>query len=69
MITLDWRCWVMFVIGVTLIILAVKKDYEPMLLLPIGFGAILVNMPLSTVWEHNGASGFLKTFYDAGIIT
>jgi oxaloacetate decarboxylase beta subunit len=66
---LDWRCWIMYVIGVTLIILAVKKDYEPMLLLPIGFGAILVNMPLSTVWEHNGASGFLKTFYDAGIIT
>ncbi len=59
----------MFLIGGALIYLAVKKDYEPMLLLPIGFGAILVNLPYATVWEHGGQSGFLKTFYDAGIIT
>lgn len=40
---------VMFLIGLTLIYLAIKKDYEPMLLLPIGFGAILVNLPQSVV--------------------
>jgi oxaloacetate decarboxylase beta subunit len=40
---------IMFVIGFALIYLAVKKDYEPMLLLPIGFGAILVNLPQSVV--------------------
>jgi sodium ion-translocating decarboxylase beta subunit len=40
---------VMYVIGLTLIILAIKKNYEPMLLLPIGFGAILVNLPESVV--------------------
>ena len=69
MFKMGWRPWIMFVVGIVLIFLAIKKDYEPMLLLPIGFGAILVNLPLSTVWEHDGTRGFLKTFYDAGIIT
>lgn len=40
---------IMFAIGGILIYLAIKKDYEPMLLLPIGFGAILCNMPLASV--------------------
>lgn len=40
---------IMYVIGLVLIILAIKKNYEPMLLLPIGFGAILVNLPQSVV--------------------
>ncbi|NTV89178.1 MAG: sodium ion-translocating decarboxylase subunit beta [Clostridiales bacterium] len=40
---------IMLIIGGVLIFLAVKKDYEPMLLLPIGFGAILVNLPQSVV--------------------
>ncbi|MDL2248721.1 sodium ion-translocating decarboxylase subunit beta [Tyzzerella sp. OttesenSCG-928-J15] len=60
---------IMYVIGIVLIYLAIKKDYEPMLLLPIGFGAILVNLPFSTVWEHDGAAGFLQIFYNIGIIT
>ncbi|MEW6670262.1 MAG: sodium ion-translocating decarboxylase subunit beta [Thermodesulfobacteriota bacterium] len=42
---------VMFIIGGTLIYLAIKKDYEPMLLLPIGFGAILINLPYKAMWE------------------
>ena len=66
---LNWKHALMFLIGIVLIYLAIKKEYEPMLLLPIGFGAILVNLPFSTVWEHGGSPGFLKTFYDAGIIT
>lgn len=58
----------MYAIGAILIYLAIKKDYEPMLLLPIGFGAILVNLPLSTVWEHEGVPGVLQIFYNSGIV-
>ena len=43
----SWKIWVMFVIGGVLIFLAIKKELEPALLLPIGFGAILVNLPFS----------------------
>jgi len=42
-----WKYLVMYVVGITLIVLAVKKKYEPALLLPMGFGAILVNLPFS----------------------
>ncbi|MDR1687351.1 MAG: sodium ion-translocating decarboxylase subunit beta [Clostridiales bacterium] len=66
---LTWQSFVMYAIGGLLIYLAVKKDYEPMLLLPIGFGAILVNLPLSSVWEFEGADGVLQVFYNAGILT
>ncbi len=64
-----WQPIVMYLVGFVLIWLAIKKEYEPMLLLPIGFGAILVNLPLETVWMHAGNPGFLKVFYDAGIAT
>lgn len=47
--SLDYRQLIMFAIGFILIYLAIKKDYEPMLLLPIGFGAILANIPLQSV--------------------
>ena len=63
-IELDWKMCVMWLIGGALIYLAIKKDMEPTLLLPIGFGAILVNLPLSgAVGEH----GPLTTLYNAGI--
>ncbi len=55
---------VMFLIGGTLIWLAIKKEYEPMLLLPIGFGCILANIPLSSAL---GEEGFLSILYNAGI--
>jgi len=55
---------IMFAIGFVLIYLAIKKDYEPMLLLPIGFGAILANIPLSSAI---GSHGVLTILYDAGI--
>lgn len=45
----NYKMLIMFAVGFVLIFLAIKKDYEPMLLLPIGFGAILVNLPLSVV--------------------
>jgi len=56
----------MIVIGLVLIYLAIKKEYEPMLLLPIGFGAILTNIPLSAAI---GEEGFLTILYNAGIKT
>lgn len=65
--SITWKMLVMYAIGGGLIFFAIKKEYEPMLLLPIGFGAILVNMPLSVVWEHEGSAGFLKVLYDGGI--
>jgi len=65
--SITWKMLVMYGIGGFLIWLAVKKDYEPMLLMPIGFGSILVNLPLSIAWEHEGIPGFLKVLYDAGI--
>jgi oxaloacetate decarboxylase beta subunit len=44
---LTWKHLVMYGIGIILITLAIKKEYEPALLLPMGFGAILVNLPMS----------------------
>jgi oxaloacetate decarboxylase beta subunit len=60
---------IMYAIGGFLIYLAIKKEYEPMLLLPIGFSTILVNLPLSAVLEYEGAPGVLKILFDAGIQT
>ena len=64
-----WQYLVMYAIGGILIYLAIKKEYEPMLLLPIGFGSILVNLPLNTIWESEGQDGILKIFYEKGILT
>jgi sodium ion-translocating decarboxylase beta subunit len=63
---LHWQNLVMIGIGGVLIALAIIKEYEPTLLLPIGFGAILANLPLTGATE---AGGWLKTLFDAGIAT
>jgi len=57
---------VMIVVGCTLLYLGIKKNFEPLLLVPIGFGCILVNIPLANLMEPHG---FLRTIYDAGIMT
>lgn len=57
---------IMLLIGGILIYLAIAKDYEPMLLLPIGFGAILANIPLSSAIGPDGA---LTVLFNAGIST
>ena len=59
-----WQNAVMWLIGGLLIFLAIKKDMEPALLLPIGFGAILDNIPLSNVVNEIAADGTVT----AGII-
>jgi carboxybiotin decarboxylase len=63
---LSWQNIVMMIVGGVLIFLAIKKDYEPLLLLPIGFGAILTNLPLTGI---AGEEGFLGVLYNAGIAT
>ncbi len=55
---------IMWIIGGLLIFLAIKKEMEPTLLLPMGFGAILVNLPLSGAV---GEEGVLTTLFNAGI--
>ena len=59
---------VMILAGGLLIYLAIKKDFEPMLLLPIGFGAILANLPLTGI-TNAAEGGFLGVLYQAGIKT
>ena len=67
--SLYWQQIVMYGIGILLIYLAIVKKYEPMLLLPIGFGAILVNLPFEIVWQHENSSGVLKILFETGIMT
>lgn len=61
---LTWKMVVMWLIGFALMYLAVVKDYEPLLLMPIGFGAILCNIPFSSAV---GPDGPLTTLLHAGI--
>src|SRR5512136_1753947 len=63
-VNLQWSNLVMIVIGGILLWLGIKKDCEPLLLVPIGFGAILVNIPLANLM---GQEGFLRTIYDMGV--
>jgi len=63
---LHWSNPIMIVIGGLLLYLGIKKDFEPLLLVPIGFGAILVNIPLAGLMEEGG---FLKIIYEAGVLT
>lgn len=61
---LDWGTVAMLAIGLVLIALAVWKQYEPLLLLPIGAGCILANLPLSPL---AGEDGMLTLLYDVGV--
>ena len=50
--SVTWQQLLMYAVGVLLIWLAIKKEMEPSLLLPMGFGAILVNLPASGVIDQ-----------------
>jgi oxaloacetate decarboxylase beta subunit len=65
-LAVDWRNLIMIFVGFVLLYLGIKKDCEPLLLLPIGFGCIIANIPFADVM---GAEGFIKVIYDAGIAT
>jgi sodium ion-translocating decarboxylase beta subunit len=69
---ITWQQLVMYLVGGLLIWLAVKKDYEPALLLPMGFGAILVNLPFTGVLNQfmEGAGethGIIQWLFEVGI--
>ena len=57
---------IMLLIGSLLLYLGISKGYEPLLLVPIGFGALLVNIPLAGLMDDDG---FLRFFYNAGVLT
>ena len=63
---INFKILIMMAVGATLIYLAIKKDYEPALLLPIGFGTILANIPFSSAI---GDEGPLTILFNAGILT
>jgi len=63
-LTLHGGNLVMIVVGLTLIYLAIAKEYEPVLLLPIGFGCILANLGMAASAD---GEGFLSVLYRAGI--
>ena len=67
LLDLEPRLVIMWIIGGILIYLAIKKDMEPSLLLPMGFGAILVNLPNSGAITQGEEIGVLNVLYDAGI--
>ena len=56
----EWGNLVMILVGGALIYLAIKKEYEPVLLLPIGLGAILANVPLTGLTEQGGLFYYLN---------
>ena len=63
-----FKTLIMFIIAGILIALAIVKDYEPTLLLPIGFGCILANLPpVDGFPSVLGEAGFLSVLFDAGI--
>ena len=69
--SIEWQQVVMWIIGGILIYLAIRRQMEPTLLLPMGFGAILVNLPLSgavtQVYDGVAEIGVIDLLFDAGI--
>ena len=72
LLSITWQQAVMYAVGLLLIYLAIEKDYEPALLLPIGFGAILVNIPFSGALNQMMAGvgethGIVQWLFETGI--
>src|SRR5574344_1046455 len=72
LLAITWKQIVMYAVGVLLIVLAIKKQYEPALLLPMGFGAILVNLPMTGVLNQmipgSGVTGgIIEWLYTTGL--
>lgn len=72
LMALTWKQVIMYVVGIALIWLAIRKEYEPSLLLPMGFGAIMVNLPMSGVLDQvlDGgieSHGIIAWLFDVGI--
>ena len=71
--SLGWESIVMVLIALLLLYLASGRGIEPLLLIPIGFGILLGNLPLAGLAANyvspEGAPGIIKTLYDSGILT
>ena len=70
--SVTWQQLVMYLVGAALIWVAIKKEYEPALLLPMGFGAILVNLPGTNVLNQTlqgvgEVNGIITWLYEVGI--
>ena len=71
-LAVTWKQAIMYLIGLLLIWLAIKKQYEPSLLLPMGFGAILVNLPFSSALNQTlqgtlETNGIIEWLFSIGI--
>ncbi len=74
LLAITLKQWIMFAVGGLLIYLAIAKGFEPSLLLPMGFGAILVNIPMSGVLDQvidgvGNTHGVIQWLFEAGIET
>ena len=72
LLSITWQQLVMYAVGGVLIWLAIEKDFEPALLMPMGFGAILVNLPLSGVIDQfsegvGETHGIIQWLFEVGI--
>ena len=72
LLSITWQQAVMYVVGAVLIWLAIEKGFEPSLLMPMGFGAILVNLPLSGVINQvsegvGETNGIIQWLFEVGI--
>jgi len=63
-----WQTGIMVAIGCVLLYLGIARKFEPLLLLPIGFGIILGNLPLATLSAHD-KGGIINLIYNTGILT
>ncbi|MBH1939436.1 sodium ion-translocating decarboxylase subunit beta [Mobilitalea sibirica] len=71
-LAITWQQWIMYAVGILLIYLAIAKGFEPGLLLPMGFGAILVNLPASgvlnqTLFGTEETHGIIEWLFETGI--
>lgn len=64
---MEWGNWIMYAISAILVFLAIKKNYEPLLLIPIGFGIVLANFPLAEMGSYG--KGIISIIYRTGIKT
>ena len=64
---ISWGNWLMYLVAGVLIYLAIAKNYEPLLLIPIGFGVILANLPLADMGSYG--DGIIALIYRQGIKT
>jgi oxaloacetate decarboxylase beta subunit len=65
---LTWQSAFLILLGCVLIYLAIAKGFEPLLLIPIGFGVILGNLPLAGL-AASSEGGVINIIYKAGILT